>query len=55
MKTINHLLSPLMSYKIVLFQDYLSKMFLARKIMVFSYKINNSGLPNILEFTTIDQ
>jgi hypothetical protein len=30
-------------------------MFLARSIMVFSYKINNGGLPNILEFTTVDQ
>ncbi|XP_060839384.1 uncharacterized protein LOC132920754 [Rhopalosiphum padi] len=34
--------------------DYISKMFLARRIMVYSYKINNNGLPNMLEFNSVD-
>ncbi|KAE9545392.1 hypothetical protein AGLY_000935 [Aphis glycines] len=34
--------------------DYISRMFLARRIMVYSYKINKNGLPNILEFNSVD-
>lgn len=43
------------SYTIFIFQDFISRMFLSRRIMVFSYKINNNGLPNNLDFTTVDK
>ncbi|XP_025419016.1 uncharacterized protein LOC112689492 isoform X2 [Sipha flava] len=35
-------------------EDHLSRIFIARRIMTYSYKINNKGLPNILNFTTFD-
>ncbi|XP_060869637.1 uncharacterized protein LOC132944355 [Metopolophium dirhodum] len=35
-------------------ENYISRMFLARRIMVYSYKINKNGLPNILEFNSVD-
>lgn len=41
--------------KIYLFQDCISRVFLARRIMCFSYKIISNGLPNIYEFTIIEQ
>ncbi|XP_050526573.1 uncharacterized protein LOC126897205 [Daktulosphaira vitifoliae] len=33
--------------------DYLSRMFLARRIMVFAYKVNYNGIPNVLELPVL--
>ncbi|XP_050425348.1 uncharacterized protein LOC126836197 [Adelges cooleyi] len=34
-------------------EDYLSRMFLARRIMVLAYKINHNGIPNIINFSSV--